>query len=159
MAPHAAKRKSQRSIARAEKPNFGEVIRHRRRELNLTQREVASRINTSTTCVGHLESGKRHPSDQIVTRLAEVLDLDQRELFFLANPHVEALLANLPETAKDSLSAWDQFLKDKRLRQNHHVSNHEMEMLSRLVGCYFAGFRSARDLIFVLNTMRHAVRR
>ena len=59
---------------------FGQVIRERRRQLDLTQQEVARRINASTSYVGHLESGKRHPSDKIVTRLAGVLGLDGGEL-------------------------------------------------------------------------------
>ncbi|MGC1808785.1 MAG: helix-turn-helix transcriptional regulator, partial [Candidatus Binataceae bacterium] len=68
-------------MARTKERNFGQVIRERRRQLDLTQEEVAHRIKTSTPYVGHLESGKRHPSDKIVTRLAEVLGLDRRDLF------------------------------------------------------------------------------
>lgn len=112
-APRFSKRKSKRSTARAKPPDFGKAVRNRRRELNLTQVEVASRIKTSARYVGHLESGKRHPSDQIVTRLAEVFGLDRRELFSLANPHLEALLATQPEMTESSVPAWDQFRKDK----------------------------------------------
>src|SRR5882672_2819516 len=77
-------------MPRSKERNFGQVIRERRRQLDLTQEEVAHRIKTSTPYVGHLESGKRHPSDKILTRLAEVLGLDRRELFFLANPRAQA---------------------------------------------------------------------
>src|ERR1700732_3994970 len=69
---HPAKGKSYSSIARAKDQDFGGVIRRRRRELDLTQDELASRIETSTLYVGLLESGKRHPSGRIVMRLAEV---------------------------------------------------------------------------------------
>lgn len=79
-------------MARIKERTFGQVIRERRRQLDLTQEEVARRVKTSTPYVGHLESAKRHPSDKIVTRLAEVLGLDRRELFFLANPRAQALL-------------------------------------------------------------------
>src|ERR1039458_1728777 len=128
-APYVAKRKSDRSTARAKE--FGEVIRSRRRELDLTQNEVASRIKTSTPYVGHLESSKRHPSDKIVTRLAEVLGFDNRELFFLANPLIEALLSAQPENAEGSVSAWDQFRKNDQLRRIHNVSKDEMEGVSQ----------------------------
>jgi len=50
---------------------FGQVIRDRRRQSELTQQQVAKRVGTSTPYVGHLEAGKRHPSDEIVTRLAD----------------------------------------------------------------------------------------
>ena len=89
--------------------SFGDVIPRTRRELNLTQDEVAARIKTSTPYVGHLEAGKRHPSQKVVTKLAEVLGLDRRELFFLANPHAEALLSPQLETTEGSVSAWEQF--------------------------------------------------
>jgi transcriptional regulator with XRE-family HTH domain len=154
-APQAAKPKSDRSTGRAKEPNFGEVIRRKRRELDFTQEEVASRIKTSTPYVGHLESGKRHPSDKIVTRLAEALGFDNRELFFLANPHTQALLAAEPERAEGS--AWEQFRTNEQLRRIHNVSNDEMEMLSRVA--LLGEVQSPRDLIYILNTVRHAVGR
>ena len=71
---------------------FGQVIRDRRLQLDLTHQEVARRIKTSTPYVEYLESGKRHPSEKIVTRLAEVLGLDRRELFALAKPRAQVIL-------------------------------------------------------------------
>src|SRR6202166_689142 len=101
-------------MARNKERTFGQVIRERRRQLDLTQEEVAHRIKTSTPYVGHLESGKRHPSDKILTRLAEVLGLDRRELFFLANPRAQALLS--PEIESPAASAWEEFRRDERIR-------------------------------------------
>jgi transcriptional regulator with XRE-family HTH domain len=142
-------------MPRSKERNFGQVIRERRRQLDLTQEEVAHRIKTSTPYVGHLESGKRHPSDKILTRLAEVLGLDRRELFFLANPRAQALLS--PETASTSIPAWEDFRKNEQLRRVHSISNEEMEMLSRVA--LLGEVRSARDFIYILNTVRHAVGR
>ena len=152
-APRAGKGKSDISIARAKALDFGEMIRRRRRELDLTQGEVAARIKTSTPYVGHLESGKRHPSDKIVARLAEVLGLDNRELFFLANPNAQALLATEPERAEGS--AWEEFRKNDQLRRVHNVSNDELNMLSQV--SLLGEIRSSRDLIYILNTVRHVV--
>lgn len=145
------------SKARAKEPNFGDVIRRRRRELDLTQEQVAARVKTSTPYVGHLESGKRHPSNKISTRLAEVLGLDRRELFFLANPHTKALISIQPDTAEGSVSAWDQFRQNDHLRRIHNVSNDEMNMLSQVA--LLGEVQSPRDLVFILNTVRHAVGR
>ena len=156
-ATRAAKRKSDRSIARAKKSNFSEVIGRRRRELNLTQDAVATRIKTSTPYVGHLESSRRHPSDKIVTRLAEVLGLDSRKLFFLANPETEALISVQPERAEGSVSAWDQFRKNEQLQRIHNVSNGELELLSQVT--LLGEIHSPRDLIYVLNAVRHALGR
>ena len=142
-------------MARTKERNFGQIIRERRRQLDLTQEEVAHRIKTSTPYVGHLESGKRHPSDKIVTRLAEVLGLDRRDLFFLANPRAQALLS--PETESSPESAWEDFKKNEQLRRIHNISNDEMEMLSRVA--LLGDVRSPRDFIYILHTVRHAVGR
>jgi transcriptional regulator with XRE-family HTH domain len=99
-------------MARIKKLNFGQIIRERRRQLDLTQEELAHRIKTSTLYVGHLESGRRHPSDKIVTRVADVLELDRRELFFLANPRARTLLS--PDIESTADSAWDDYIKLSR---------------------------------------------
>jgi transcriptional regulator with XRE-family HTH domain len=142
-------------MARPKERTFGQVIRERRRQLDLTQEEVARRIRTSTPYVGHLESAKRHPSDKIVTRLAEVLGLDRRELFFLANPRAQALLT--PEPDKTTKSAWDDFKRNEQIRRLHHITEEEMEMLGRVA--LLGEVRSPRDFIYILNTVRHAVGR
>ncbi|MGH7780505.1 MAG: helix-turn-helix domain-containing protein [Candidatus Binataceae bacterium] len=142
-------------MARTKERNFGQVIRERRRQLDLTQEEVARRIKTSTPYVGHLESGKRHPSDKVVTRLAEVLGLDRRDLFFLANPRAQALLNPEPQT--QASSAWEDFRKNEQLRRIHNISGEEMEMLSRVA--LMGDVRSPRDFLYILTTVRHAVGR
>jgi transcriptional regulator with XRE-family HTH domain len=142
-------------MARFKERSFGHVLRERRRQLDLTQEEVAHRIKTSTPYIGHLESGKRHPSDKIVTRLAEVLGLDRRELFFLANPRAQAILS--PEPESDATSAWEGFRTNDQLRRIHNISGDEMEMLSRVA--LLGDVRSPRDFIYILNTVRHAVGR
>jgi transcriptional regulator with XRE-family HTH domain len=140
----------------AKQPSFGDLIRRRRRKLDLTQAGVATRIKTSASYVGNLESGQRHPSDKIVRRLAEVLGLDTRVLLFLANPHTEALLADdLRENAEGSDSAWEQLRKNVQLRNAYNVSNMEMEMLSRVE--LLGEVQSTRDLIYILNAVRHAM--
>ena len=140
---------------RARERNFGQVIRERRRQLDLTQEEVARRIKTSTPYVGHLEAGKRHPSEKVVARLAEVLGLDRRELFFLANP--KALELVRAEGHKRHRSAWEEFRRDERMRRLHNISNEEMDLLARVAALGEIG--SPRDFLYILNTVRHALGR
>ncbi len=143
-------------MAKLKTRNFGQVIRDRRRQLDLTQEEVARRINTSTPYIGHLESGKRHPSEKVVTKLADVLGLDRRETFFLANPGAKALLAQ-QAPASSTASAWDEFRKDERLRRIHNITTEEMEMLSHVA--LMGDVRSSRDFVYILNTIRQALSR
>lgn len=142
-------------MARTRARSFGQVIRERRRQLDLTQADTARGIKTSTPYIGHLETNKRHPSARTVARLAEVLGLDRRELFFLANPRAQALLS--PEVETPAESAWDDFRKNEQLRRVHNVTSSEMEMLSRVA--LLGDVRSPRDFIYILNTVRHAVGR
>jgi transcriptional regulator with XRE-family HTH domain len=142
-------------MAKRKERQFGPVIRERRRQLDLTQQEVAHRIKTSTPYVGHLESGKRHPSDKVLSKLAEVLGLDRRELFFLANPRAVELLRSQDEATKDS--AWNAFRRDERMRRVHNISAEEMDLLSRVAAMGEVG--SPRDFIYILNTIRHALGR
>jgi transcriptional regulator with XRE-family HTH domain len=139
-------------MAKARTRNFGQIIRERRRQLDLTQEEIARRIGTSTPYIGHLESGKRHPSEKVVTKLADVLGLDRRELFFLANPGAKALLSQ-PQSSV--ASAWDEFRRDERMRRAHSITGDEMDTLSHVA--LMGEVRSPRDFVYILNTIRQAV--
>jgi transcriptional regulator with XRE-family HTH domain len=142
-------------MTRKRERSFGQVIRDRRRQLDLTQQEVARRIKTSTPYVGHLESAKRHPSDKVISRLAETLGLERRDLFFLANPDaVELLMVREPSSKR---SAWDEFRADERTRRLHAITPDEMDMLSGIAS--MGEVNSPRDFIYILNTVRHALGR
>jgi transcriptional regulator with XRE-family HTH domain len=136
-----------------DKLDFGQMIRDRRRQLQFTQEELAQRIQTSTPYIGHIESGKRHPSDEILTRIADVLGFDRRQLFFMANPITRAMLG--PEPGPSDRSAWDEFRKDQKLHQIHQVNTRELEMLSQVA--MMGEIRSSRDFIYILNTIRQSL--
>jgi transcriptional regulator with XRE-family HTH domain len=137
------------------RPSFGDVVRERRRKLDLTQSEVARRIKTSTPYIGHLEAGKRHPSDKVIARLAETLGLDRRELFFLANPAALAMIK--PPANPTQRSAWDEFRRSERMHRLHRITNEEMDVLERIAALGEVG--GSRDFIYILNTIRHALGR
>jgi hypothetical protein len=100
--------------------------------------------------IGHLEAGKRHPSEKVVLKLAAALALEPREMFFLANPGTRALIGQEQNT-NDS-SAWNAFAMDGSIRRLHDISDQEMHTLSRVA--LMGEVRSARDFVFILNTIR-----
>ena len=55
--------------------SFGELLRQRRRALDLTQQEVARQIGCSSITLRKLESEERRPSRQMAERLAQVLQV------------------------------------------------------------------------------------
>ena len=140
-------------MAEAKTQSFGRVIRERRRQLDLTQEEVARRIKTSVPYIGHLEAGKRHPSQKVVVKLSDALKLDGGELFLLANPKVGPLISE-PQKA-DATPAWTAFVKDVRLRKIHNITDQEVELLSQIAK--MGEVRDPRDFIFILNTIRQAL--
>ncbi len=140
-------------MRKAKNGTFGQVIRDRRRQLDLTQKEVGRRIRTSTPYVGHLESGKRHPSDKVVSALAQVLSLDRRELFLLANPGTKALLAPEEEAVPDSV--WEEFRNNEQIQRIHDINAQEMETLSGVA--LMGQVRAQRDFIYILTTIRQAL--
>jgi transcriptional regulator with XRE-family HTH domain len=140
-------------MAGAKTGSFGRVIRERRRQLDLTQEEVAQRIQTSFPYIGHLEAGKRHPSRQVVVKLADALGLDVRHLFLLANPKVGSFFSEQRDSG--GTPAWNAFVKDVTLRKIHNITDQEMETLSQVAK--MGEVRAPRDFIFILNTTRHAL--
>jgi transcriptional regulator with XRE-family HTH domain len=132
---------------------FGQIIRARRRQLDLTLEEVAKRIKTSQQFVGRLESGKKGPSEKIITRLAKVLGFDARKLFFLARQDAHTILNLSP--ANPVPSARKRFKKDNLLRRFHKIPDAEMEMLSHVAS--LGEVRSADEFIYVLNAVRIAI--
>jgi transcriptional regulator with XRE-family HTH domain len=134
---------------------FAQELRSRRRTLDLTQDEIARRIGTTTPYVGHLESGKRHPSEKIVVKLADALGMDRGQLFLLANPHAQAIIS--PPEEDSNRSAWEEFRKDKPLQRIHNISGEEMGLLSRVE--LMGRVRSPRDFLFILYTVRQALGR
>jgi len=141
-------------MPKATQRTFGAVIRERRRQLDLTQEDVARRIKTSTPYIGHLESGKRHPSEKVIARLSEVLGLQSRELFFLANPRARDLLSTANRDGARR-SAWEEFRHDERLRRAHNINPEEMDVLARVAAMGEA--RAPRDFVYILNAIRLAL--
>ncbi len=133
--------------------NFASLIRTRRRQLDLTQEQVARRIGISTAYIAHLESDRRHPSENVVVQLAEVLGLDARELFFLANPQTRNLMAHKMPDA--TASVWDAFTQDENLQRTHMITEQEMQTLSSVA--LMGEVKSSRDFIFILQAIRNAL--
>ena len=90
-----------------------------------------------------------------MSRLAEILGLDRRELFFLANPQAVELLK--ASEADSKRPAWEVFSKDERIRRVHNIASDEMELLSTVAE--MGEISSTRHFIYILNVVRHALQR
>ena len=102
---------------------------------------------------GTLRQASGIPSDTVLRSLAEILGLDRRDLFFLANPRVVELLGPIEKDSEDS--AWNRFNQNEQLRRTHKVTAEEMKLLCRVAK--MGEVRSTRDFIFILNAIRYAL--
>jgi transcriptional regulator with XRE-family HTH domain len=69
------------------KKRFGKAIRRRRRELDLSQEELAERAELHRTYISSVERGSRNVSIENIEKLAKALDISISALF--ANYSVE----------------------------------------------------------------------
>jgi len=133
---------------------LGSILRRRRRQLDITQQDIAQRVGVRANYVGYLERDMRKPSTEVLLRLAKVLDLDRGELFFLANPQVRTLIAK-DGPARSDVSAWDSFRNDKRLHTRHAITRSELKVLASV--SELGPVAAPRDYLFILQAIRQAL--
>jgi len=60
---------------------FGKAIRRRRRDLDITQEELAERADLHRTFISDIERGEANPSLENIDRLAQALEISIVDLF------------------------------------------------------------------------------
>src|SRR5215213_7303269 len=83
---------------------FGQRLRQRRKELDLTQENFAQRVGIATETVSKIERGERRPSKHVAERMAQVLELSavDRAAFVRA---ARVLLNDLADTLAPAAAA------------------------------------------------------
>jgi HTH-type transcriptional regulator, competence development regulator len=83
---------------------FGERIRELRQVKNLTLRDLAKKVRVTFTYLSKIENQKlsfgEYPSDDLIVKLARVLDADPDELLLLAEKIPEAIRKRAPSTTR-----------------------------------------------------------
>ena len=64
---------------------IGEIIEKKRKEKNLTQKELANALGVSNTAVSKWENGNNLPDISMLEPLSRILDLDLLELISTQN--------------------------------------------------------------------------
>jgi len=64
------------TIAKPDYKEMGKRIRARRREMEITQEQVAERAGVSTSFIGHIERGEKVASVETLAALSAALDMD-----------------------------------------------------------------------------------
>lgn len=61
--------------------NIGKIIIQRRKELGITQEDLAYSANVDRTYIGYIENGKQNISISILCKIADVLNLNMKDFF------------------------------------------------------------------------------
>jgi transcriptional regulator with XRE-family HTH domain len=128
---------------------FASLVRDRRRELNIKQKDIATNIGVSASYISNLEAGRRRPSQKTLMRLAGVLGLDTHDLALSTNRYIARRLRD--SASKASSPGWD-ILNDDAFRAEHGISKEEIQTLSKVAA--MGEVREAQDVIFILGIIR-----
>ena len=60
---------------------IGQIILNRRKELNMTQKQLAEKLNVTDRTISRWECGVSLPDVEMLKTVAKVLEVDIRELF------------------------------------------------------------------------------
>ncbi|WP_304341518.1 helix-turn-helix domain-containing protein [Metaclostridioides mangenotii] len=60
---------------------FGDKLKEIRRELNLTQEQMADKLGLKTSTYGNYETNKREPSSEIIKNMADKLNISVDDFF------------------------------------------------------------------------------
>jgi transcriptional regulator with XRE-family HTH domain len=139
------------------KKTLGQVLKRRREEVALTQRELASKLGVKPSHVAYLENDRRRPSLGLLSRIGAVLGLPREPLFLLAHPEASSLINShrAPAERNDPDYVWRVFTRDKALLALHHVNPRELKVLSQVN--LLGRISAPRHFLFILNAIRQAV--
>jgi len=91
---------------------FADLVIERRKKLNLTQKELALKLNVTDKAISKWERGKSLPDISLLSKLAEVLEISLLELMNEDNAFVEELKQKNENTSNS--------LSDLNIETKHH---------------------------------------
>ena len=95
---------------------FGEKLRHLRKEKNLTQKQLAALIGVKNSVISFYEVGDRFPSPEVIRKLAIALHVSADYLLGIEkNESID--VSGLDEKEKSLIRALVDTLRDNKLRK------------------------------------------
>jgi transcriptional regulator with XRE-family HTH domain len=107
---------------------FGERIRKLREEQELPQRKIAALLDIDTSLLAKYERNERHPSKELITKIAELFKIDSSELvnevlsdkiaYQILEEEADTKILRVAETKVEYLKQQD---KSKNLKQTKNT--------------------------------------
>jgi len=123
----------------------------------MTQRALARLAGVKASHIAYIEGGRRRPSLSLVRRLAGALQLNRRELLFLAHPEARYLLGRTdePDSTNSKGDAWQRFASKRRWLRQYSVTPAELRVLKQVA--QLERVSRPKYFLFILNSIRQAV--
>ncbi len=136
---------------------FAALVHDRRRELRLTQDEVARHIGVHPNYVGYLEKGSRKPSAATLESLCALLNLDRRKILVSLHPRFKDVAIHAVDgpAGQAYSTPLETLRRDRALRRRYRVSEQDLRNLARLD--VFGEVHDVSDYLRFLNLMRDIV--
>lgn len=83
---------------------IGERIRRERLRLQMTQRALAESVEVGVPHISKVEAGRENPSDELLSRLADVFGVDAEELLLVARRVPDSLVEKLAADPREALA-------------------------------------------------------
>ena len=111
----------------------GALIREARNSLKLTQRDLAAMVGVKASHIAYIEADQRNPSLHLLSRLADTLGLNRRELLFMIHPEARHLTEEAAEKPRSQkVDAWRQFANSPALLRRYQVTPAELKVLKQV---------------------------
>jgi transcriptional regulator with XRE-family HTH domain len=134
-------------------PTLGLVLKNRRIEMGLSQRELALRLGVKAGLVAQLETDcRRRPSFQLLGHVADILGLDKDRLFQLAeNETTKSSSGGLRAVSRPKGEA-GVFGRNRALLDRHDITPRELNVLSQVN--LMGKVKGSNALLFILDALR-----
>jgi transcriptional regulator with XRE-family HTH domain len=134
---------------------LGQLLKKQRKDMGLSQRELALKLGVKAGHVAQLESDRgAHPSFQLLSRVARVLGLNKDRLFQLAETGANSSSgARKPVShPRDKAQVWRAFARNRALLDRHNVKPQELKALSEV--SLMGKITRPEALLFILDAIR-----
>lgn len=142
-----------------EPQNFGDYLRAQRLKADMTQSQLAKKLEVSQNFVTYLEKGRRKPTNDMIRKLSRILSLSTDKLYFLANPDVTAMVEFDKEEGivkRKRPPALEELMKDGELRRRNRITDEDISQLSSMK--LRGEVRNKEDYLFLLLSIRQVLR-
>ena len=136
---------------------LGQVLKKQRKDIGLSQRELAFRIGIKAGLVAQLETDcQQRPSFQLLGRVAAALGLDKEALFQLAETTANSSSGarRAVSHSSDKAQALGVFARNRALLDHHNVKPQELKALSHV--SLMGKITGSEALLLILDAIRES---